>query len=70
MKRQGPGVDFSNMFTRSLYVRRSQTVKILSSCHYLFALLGSSRVKAERKMLINSTPGYEKPTGMQKAEPK
>ena len=55
-----PGVNFVNVlragFTHTDFESAKKTVK-LSSC---FALLGSLRVKAARRMLMKLTPGYFK----------
>jgi len=47
---------FHQHLTRCFYTRRSLKFKIQSSCQYLFALLGSLRVEAMRKMLMKLTP--------------
>ncbi len=44
-----------NAFTRA----DLKSVNIKSSCHNLFALLGSELVKAVHKMLMKSTPGHQ-----------
>jgi len=46
------GVNFINLF---------MSVKIQLSCQYLFVLLGSAQLKAERKILINLTPDFSWP---------
>ncbi len=46
-----PWVDFTNMYMRSIYARRSKRVNSL----WLFELLGSVRVKAAHKMLMKLT---------------
>ena len=51
-----PGVNFINVFTLSFYPRRSQKRKKLLDLAVFFALLGSERVKAARKMLVKWTP--------------
>ena len=40
----------------STYVRRSKSIKFLSSCHYHFTLLGSMRVKAVCRTLMKLSP--------------
>ena len=50
------GVDFINVFTRSFYARRSPKRKKVFELTVFFALLGSARVKAARKMLAKLTP--------------
>ena len=44
-----PGVNFTNMFMRSFYVRRSKKRKKDSQLKQLFALLGSVCLKDARK---------------------
>ena len=51
-----PVANFINLFTRSFYARRSQNCKKLLELIVFFALLGSTRVKAARKMLVKLTP--------------
>ena len=51
------GVNFTNVFTSSFYACRSQKRKKDSQVMQLFALLGSLRVKAARKMLVKLIPG-------------
>jgi len=52
-----PGVDFINIFTRSFYDHSSQSVsQVKSSGQYLYTLLGYTRAKATRKMLLKLTP--------------
>ena len=49
---------FHQHFTRSFYERRSwKRTKLLKLTDFLFALLGSARVKAACKMLMKLTPG-------------
>ena len=45
---------------REAFVRTDpKNIKIKSSCHYLFVLLGSAHVKALHKMLMKLTPDFE-----------
>jgi len=44
------------MFTRSFYIRRSQKCKMTNDFAVIFAILGSTRVKAARKTLMRLTP--------------
>jgi len=57
IEKSKPGLNFTNIFTRSFYASRSQKRKIQSSLKYLFTLLGSACIKALSKMLVKSTPG-------------
>jgi len=50
-------VNFTDMFTRSFYTQRSQKRKKTDKLTVFFVFLGSVCVKAERKMLMNLTPG-------------
>jgi len=60
-----PGVDFPNMFTHSFYSQRSQKCKNIVKPSVFFTVLGSSRVKASREMLVKWTPGVETHTEVQ-----
>ena len=51
-----PRVNFIKVFTHSFYARRSQKLKKLLEFTVFFALLGSGRVKAARKMLGEIDP--------------
>jgi len=42
--------------------KNPKSLKILSSCYYLFVLLGSARVEAGRKMLMKLIPGRRAPS--------
>jgi hypothetical protein len=46
----------STFYSQILRLHISKSVKIQSSCQYLFALLRSLRIKALSKMLLKSTP--------------
>jgi len=51
-------VNFTNMFTHRIYNQRStKTIKDSQVNIVLFALLGSSHVKASCRMLVKFTPG-------------
>jgi len=52
-----PGVDFTNMFTRSFYACRSQKRKILVKPSVFFVLVGSVCIKVACKMLVKLTLG-------------
>jgi len=45
------------MFTHSFYTHRSQKWKMTDGLTAFFALLGSMRIRAARKMLVKSIPG-------------
>jgi len=51
------GVTFINMFMQSFYTRRSQKHKMTDDFSVIFALLGSTVVKASHKMLMKLTLG-------------
>jgi len=51
-----PGVNFTNIFTLSFYVRSSQKRKSHSSRQCLFTLLGSASLKAVRRTLVKLSP--------------
>ncbi len=53
-KAQNPGVDFINIFTRIFCGCRS--VRTKSSRQYLFTLLGSTSVKADRGTVMKFSP--------------
>jgi len=53
------GVDFINMLTLSFYACRSQMQKMTDDLTVIFAILGSTNVKAWRKMLVKSTPDFD-----------
>ena len=53
-----PGANFINVSTCSFYVHSSQRRKKLLNLTVFFALLGSARVKAARKMLVKLTPRF------------
>jgi len=44
------------MFTRNFYARRSQKHKMANDLSVIFALLGSTSIKALHKMLMKWTP--------------
>ncbi len=50
------GLDFTNMFTFSLYTSRSWKSKTTDELTIIFVLLGSMCVKAACKTLVKSTP--------------
>ncbi len=52
-----PGVDITNMFTPSFYAHRSQKRKMANNLTVIFALLGSTSVKAACKTLMKLTLG-------------
>jgi len=52
-----PEVDFIYMLRAAFTYAGPKSIKIQSSCQYLFALLESVRVKAARKKLMKLTPG-------------
>ena len=54
--RLSPGVNFINVFNRSLYTCISRKRKKLLNLIVFLALLGSVCVKAARKTLMKSTP--------------
>jgi len=50
---------FHQHFMSSFYARRSQNCKNIQLCHqYLFTLLGSTSVKAARRMLMKLSPAH------------
>ncbi len=51
------GVNFINILFIAYWRADPKSVKIQSSCQYLFVLLGSVHLKAACKMLMKSTPG-------------
>jgi len=51
------GVNFINILQAVLTSKHPKSVKIHSSCQYLFTLLGLAGVKAAHKMLMKLTPG-------------
>ena len=53
---RSPEVNFTNVFTRSFYARRSRKRKQLLDLTVVFALLGSECVKAAHKMMVKLTP--------------
>ena len=55
VKLTSPGVNFINVFTCCVYAQRSQKRKKLLELTVFFALLGSARVNAARKMLVKLT---------------
>jgi len=54
-----PEVNFTNMFTRSFYVCRSQKHKMTNDFTVIFTLLESTCVKAVHKTLMKLTPEAE-----------
>ncbi len=50
-----PGLYFTNMFMCSFYPQRSQKRKMTDDLTAFFVLLGSTHVKAARKMLVELT---------------
>ena len=53
-----PWVNFINVFTSYFYAHRSRKRIKLLELTVVFAILGSSRVKAAHKMLVKLTPCY------------
>jgi hypothetical protein len=51
-----PDVNIINILLVAFKCEDPKSVKIQSSCHYLFVLLGSASIKANRKMLVKLTP--------------
>ena len=58
------GVNFINVVMRSFYTRISHRRKKLRDWTVFFLLLGSLRVKAAHKMLVNLTPGAVTSSGI------
>ena len=52
-----PVVDFINLQLTAFALVDPKSVRIQSSCQYLFTLLGSTGAKAANKMLMKLTPG-------------
>ncbi len=50
-------VDFTDIFTKAFMHGNPKSIKIPSSCQYLFAFLGSASIKAASKMLMKLTSG-------------
>jgi hypothetical protein len=53
-----PVVDFSNVQPTAFALVHPKSVRIQSSCQYLFTLLGSTGTKAARKTLVKLTSDY------------
>ncbi len=51
-----PGVNFTNILQAAFMCEDPKSVKIQSSCWYLFALLGSLRVKATHRNIDEIWP--------------
>jgi len=51
-----PGVNFTNILCAVFTSSDPKRAKMTQKSSVLFALLGSARVKASRKMLVKSTP--------------
>jgi hypothetical protein len=55
-----PSVNFINVLCTAFALVDPESVRTQSSCQYLFTLLGSTHIKAVRRMLMKSTPRREK----------
>ncbi len=55
-----PGVNFTNMFTSSFYLPKSQKCKKTFKSSVYFLLLGSVCLKAARKTIVKLIPGITK----------
>jgi len=50
------GVNFTYFLQAAFTHKDPKSIKIQSSCQYLFALLGSAHVEASHKMLVKLIP--------------
>jgi len=55
---------FNNVLPAAFICTDPKSVKIRSSCQYLFALLGSAHTKALCTMLMKLTPGQKSSSGI------
>jgi len=60
---RNPGVNFINVLWAAFTLRDPKSIKIQSSCQYLFVLLRSAFIETSRKMLMKLTPGCRRFAG-------
>jgi len=53
--------NFTNVLRAAFILKDPNSIKIMSSCQYIFVLLGSARVEALLKMLMKLTSGMTTP---------